>query len=90
MSIIEDIRSTCSRKASSVDIINTCIQHCRTLSIRVHHPKRLDLEQYSLHNILQVLSVTPFCYDELSQLFKDNELQLEDNNISNQLSLFDL
>ena len=52
--------------------------------------KRLDLEQYSLYNILQVLSVTPFCYDELSQLFKDNELQLEDNKISNQLSLFDL
>jgi len=52
--------------------------------------KRLDLEQYSLYNILQVLSVTPFCYDELSQLFKDSELQLEDNKISNQLSLFDL
>jgi len=52
--------------------------------------KRLDLEQYSLYNILQVLSVTPFCYDELSQLFKDNELQLENNKISNQLSLFDL
>ncbi len=52
--------------------------------------KRLDLEQYSLYNILQVLSVTPFCYDELSQLFKDSELQLENNKISNQLSLFDL
>ena len=52
--------------------------------------KRLDLEDYSLYNILQVLSVTPFCYDELSQLFKDSELQLEDNKISNQLSLFDL
>ena len=52
--------------------------------------KRLDLEQYSLYNILQVLSVTPFCYDELSQLFKDSELQLEENKISNQLSLFDL
>ncbi len=52
--------------------------------------KRIDLEDYSLYNILQVLSVTPFCYDELSQLFKDSELQLENNKISNQLSLFDL
>ena len=52
--------------------------------------KRLDLTDYSLYNILQVLSVTPFCYDELSQLFKDSELQFEDNKISNQLSLFDL
>lgn len=52
--------------------------------------KRLDLEQYSFYNILQVLSVTPFCYDELSQLFKDSELQFEDNKKSNQLSLFDL
>ena len=52
--------------------------------------KRLDLEQYSLYNILQILSVTPFCYDELSQLFKDSELQFEDNKISNQLSLFEL
>ena len=52
--------------------------------------KRLDLEQYSLYNILKVLSVTPFCYDELSQLFKDSELQQEDNIISNQLSFFDL
>ncbi len=52
--------------------------------------KRLDLEQYSLYNILQVLSVTPFCYDELSQLFKDSELQFNDNRIFNQLSLFDL
>jgi len=52
--------------------------------------KRLDLEDFSLYNILQVLSVTPFCYDELSQLFKDSELQLDGNKISNQLSLFDL
>ena len=52
--------------------------------------KRLDLTGYSLYNILQVLSVTPFCYDELSQLFKDSELQLDDNIISNQLSLFNL
>ena len=52
--------------------------------------KRLDLMGYSLYNILQVLSVTTFCYDELSQLFEDSELQLEGNKISNQLSLFDL
>ena len=52
--------------------------------------KRLDLTDYSLYNILQVISVTPFCYDELSQLFKDSELQFEDNKISNQFSLFDL
>ena len=52
--------------------------------------KRLDLEDFSLYNILQVLSVTPFCYDELSQLFMNSGLQFEDNKISNQLSLFDL
>ncbi|MGC9322754.1 MAG: IS4 family transposase [Kosmotogaceae bacterium] len=52
--------------------------------------KRLDLTEYSLYNILQVLSVSQFCYDELSQLFRNSELQLEDNKISNQLSLFDL
>lgn len=52
--------------------------------------KRLDLEEYSLYNILQVLSVTPFCYDELAQLFSNAELQFDSNKISNQLSLFDL
>ncbi|MBD3278586.1 MAG: transposase, partial [Candidatus Aegiribacteria sp.] len=52
--------------------------------------KRLDLTEYSLYNTLQVLSVAQFCYDELSQLFRNSELQLEDNKISNQLSLFDL
>lgn len=52
--------------------------------------KRLDLEEYSLYNILQVLSVTPFCYDELAQLFSNAELQFDGNKISNQLSLFDL
>ena len=52
--------------------------------------KRLDLTEFSLYNILQVLSVSTFCYDELSQLFRNSELQLEDNKILNQLSLFDL
>jgi len=52
--------------------------------------KRLNLERFSLYNILQVLSVTPFCYDELQQLFADSELQLAGYNIPNQLSLFDL
>ena len=52
--------------------------------------KRLDLVHLSLYNILQVLSVTSFCYDDLSQLFRDSELQLSDNNITNQLSLFEL
>ena len=36
--------------------------------------KRLQLERFSLYNILQVLSVSPFCYDELQQLFTDGEL----------------
>ena len=52
--------------------------------------KRLCLEEYSLYNILQVLSVTPFCYDELAQLFSDTELQFDNNKNPNQLSLFDL
>ena len=52
--------------------------------------KRLDVTEFSLYNILQVLSVSTFCYDELSQLFRNSELQLEDNKIPNQLSLFDL
>ncbi|MBD3278756.1 MAG: transposase, partial [Candidatus Aegiribacteria sp.] len=52
--------------------------------------KRLDLQEYSLYNILQVLSVSQFCYNELSQLFMNSELQLEDNKNSNQLSLYDL
>ncbi len=52
--------------------------------------KRLDLEEHSLYNILQVLSVTPFCYDELAQLFNNTGLQFEDNKNPNQLSLFDL
>ena len=52
--------------------------------------KRLHLEQFSLYNILQVLSVSPFCYDDLQQLFTDSRLQLENNNNPNQLSLFEL
>ena len=52
--------------------------------------KRLDLEDHSLYNILQVLSVSTFDYNDLSQLLRNSELQLEDNKISNQLSLFDL
>jgi len=50
--------------------------------------KRLDLEEYSLYNILQVLSVSPFFYDELAQLFSNNGLQFDNNKISNQLPLF--
>ena len=52
--------------------------------------KRLSLEERSLYNILQVLSVTPFCYDELAQLFSNTGLQLQENKNPNQLSLFDL
>ena len=52
--------------------------------------KRLHLERFSLYNILQVLSVSPFCYDDLQQLFTDGEFQLANNNNLNQLSLFDL
>jgi len=52
--------------------------------------KRLGLERFSLYNILQVLSVSPFCYDELQQLFTDGEIQLASINNPNQLSLFDL
>ena len=52
--------------------------------------KRLDLEEYSLYNILQVLSVTPFCYDELAQLFSNAGLQSDNNKNPNQLSLSDL
>jgi len=52
--------------------------------------KRLDLGHLRLYNILQVLSISTFNYDQLSQLFRDSELQLADYNITNQLSLFDL
>jgi hypothetical protein len=52
--------------------------------------KSLNLERFSLYNILQVLSVAPFCYDELQQLFAYSGLQLAGYNIPNQLSLFDL
>ena len=52
--------------------------------------KRLHLERFSLYNILQILSVSPFCYDDIQQLFTDAEFQLANNNNPNQLSLFDL
>ena len=52
--------------------------------------KRLNMERFSLYNILQVLSVSPFCYDDLQQLFTDSDFQLDGNNNPNQLSLFDL
>ena len=52
--------------------------------------KRLQLERFSLYNIIQVLSLSPFCYDELQQQFTDGEYQLANNNIPNQLSLIDL
>ncbi|MCK5786738.1 MAG: IS4 family transposase [Candidatus Sabulitectum sp.] len=52
--------------------------------------KRLNLENLSLYNILQVLSVSPFCYDGLQQLFTDDRLQESEYNNPNQLSLFDL
>jgi IS4 transposase len=50
--------------------------------------KQLCLERFSLYNILQVLSVSPFCYDSLQQLFTNREFHLSNNNNPNQLSLF--
>ncbi len=50
--------------------------------------KRLNLEDCSLYNILQVLSVNVMCYDELQQLLTKRDLQEADNKNCNQLSLF--
>jgi len=52
--------------------------------------KRLDLGHLRLYNILQVLSISTFNHDQLSQLFRDSELQFADYNITNQLTLYDL
>ncbi len=59
-------------------------------TVRVLMRKLLHLERFSLYKILQVLSVSPFCYDVIQQLFTNTELQLANNNNPNQLFLFDL
>jgi len=63
-----------------------CFGYVLVVTIR----KRLNLENLSLYNILQVLSVSPFCYDGLQQLFTDDKLQESEYNNPNQLSLFEL
>jgi len=52
--------------------------------------KRLNLEQLTLYNILQILSVSSLCYDSLQQLLTENMVQANVYNNPNQLQLFDL
>jgi len=52
--------------------------------------KNLGLEHLSLYSILQVLSVSTFSYAYLPQLLGESDSELEDDNTTNQLSLFDL
>ena len=51
--------------------------------------KRLNIQQ-SLYEILQILSVSPFDKTPLNQLFTNQKLQNEKNDIHKQLSIWDL
>jgi len=52
--------------------------------------KNLGLEHLTLYSILQVLSVSTFSYAILPQLLGDCDSESIDDNVTNQLSLFDL
>ncbi|MBD3369803.1 IS4 family transposase [Candidatus Fermentibacteria bacterium] len=52
--------------------------------------KKLGLEHLSLYNILQVLSVSLFCYVDLPQLLRETDFEPGDYNNPNQLQLFNL
>ncbi|MBD3370197.1 IS4 family transposase, partial [Candidatus Fermentibacteria bacterium] len=52
--------------------------------------KELGLDHISLYNILQVLSVSLFCYVDLPQLLRETDFEPGDYNNPNQLQLFNL
>ncbi len=52
--------------------------------------KKLGLDHLSLYNILQVLSVSLFCYVDLPQLLRESDFEPGDYNNPNQLQLFNL